>query len=153
TTAVLAVVAGVLVGVVFVRRQRRLASPLLDLRLFANRSFRAALVTMLALGVVMAGVSFMTTMYLQALPRLAPLSAGLWLVPQNIAMAGGSVLAPALARRIRPAYLMATGLVIAGLGLFVQTRTGATGGVPAVVVGLTLAGLGISPSMALMMNL
>jgi DHA2 family multidrug resistance protein-like MFS transporter len=151
--AVVAVVAGVLVGVVFVRRQRRLTSPLLDLRLFANRSFRSALATMLATGIVMAGVSLMSILYLQAVRGLSPMDAGLWLVPQNIAMVGGFMIAPALARRIRPAYLMAGGLLVAGAGLLVQTRTDAAGGVAAVVVGLTLAGLGISPAMALTANL
>ena len=147
-----AVVAGVLIGAVFVRRQRRLTSPLLDLGLFANPSFRRALATMLALGVVMAGVTLMSTLYLQAVRGLSPLQAGLWLVPQNIAMAAGSMAAPALARRIRPAHLMAAGLLVAGFGLLVQTHTDA-GGVAAVVVGLVLAGVGISPTMALSMNL
>src|SRR5215470_5305291 len=148
-----AMVAGVLIGVVFVRRQRRLTSPLLDLGLFANPSFRRALATMLTIGIVMAGVGLMSTLYLQAVLGLSPLRAGLWLVPQNIAMAAGSMVAPALARRIRPGYLMAAGLLVAGFGLLVQTNTDAVDGVAAVVVGLTLAGLGISPTMALTMNL
>jgi MFS transporter, DHA2 family, multidrug resistance protein len=149
TTSVVAVVAGTVVGVLFVRRQRRLADPLLDLRLFANRSFRSALATMLATGIVMAGVTLMSTLYLQAVRGLSPLHAGLWLVPQNIAMAAGSVVAPALTRRIRPAYVMAAGLLVAGLGLLVQTQAS----LPHVVIGLILAGLGISPAMALTMNL
>jgi DHA2 family multidrug resistance protein-like MFS transporter len=153
TTPAVAVVTGVVVGAVFVQRQRRLANPLLDLRLFTNRSFRSAMATMLATGIVMAGVTLMSTLYLQAVRGLSPLHAGLWLVPQNIAMAAGSMVAPALARRIRPAYLMAAGLLTAAAGLLVQTRTETTGGVAAVVIGLTLAGLGISPAMALTMNL
>jgi DHA2 family multidrug resistance protein-like MFS transporter len=152
-TAAVAIVAGVLAGMVFVRRQRRLTSPLLDLRLFANRSFRSALATGLAIGVVMAGVTLTSTLYLQAVRGLSPLHAGLWLIPQNIAMAGGMMVAPVLARRIRPAYLMTAGLLVAAVGLLVQTRTDAVGGVAPVVVGLTLAALGISPTMALSMNL
>jgi DHA2 family multidrug resistance protein-like MFS transporter len=153
TTAALAVVAGVAVGVAFVRRQGRLANPLLDLRLFANRSFRSALAIGLAIGVVMAGVSLASTLYLQAVRGLSPLHAGLWLIPQNIAMATGMMAAPVLARRIRPAYLMVAGLLAAAAGMLVQTGTEAAGGVAPVVLGLTLAGLGISPTMALTMNL
>jgi RNA polymerase sigma factor (sigma-70 family) len=148
-----AVVAGTVIGVLFVRRQRRLADPLLDLRLFANRSFRSALATMLATGIVMAGVTLMSTLYLQAVRGLSPLHAGLWLVPQNLAMAAGSMVAPALTRRIRPAYVMAVGLVVAAFGLLVQAQAGPTDGITAVVAGLTLAGVGISPAMALTMNL
>jgi DHA2 family multidrug resistance protein-like MFS transporter len=153
TSSALVVVAGVLVGGVFVRRQRRLASPLLDLRLFANRSFRSTLAMMLAIGVVMAGVTFTSTLYLQAVRGLSPMQAGLWLIPQNIAMAAGMIASPVLARRVRPSRLMAAGLLVAAVGLLVQTRTDADGGVAAVVVGLTLAAVGISPTMALTMNL
>jgi MFS transporter, DHA2 family, multidrug resistance protein len=153
TAPAVAVLAGVLAGVAFVRRQRRLTSPLLDLRLFANRSFRSALATMLATGIVMAGVTLMSILYLQAVRGLSPLHAGLWLIPQNVAMAAGMMVAPALARRIRPAHLMAAGLLVAGAGLLVQTRADAAGGVAAVVAGLTLAGLGISPAMSLTLNL
>jgi DHA2 family multidrug resistance protein-like MFS transporter len=153
TVPVVAVVAGALVGVVFVRRQRRLASPLLDLRLFANRSFRSALASGLTIGIVMAGVTLTSTLFLQVVRGLSPLQAGLWLVPQTVGMAAGMMLAPVLARRIRPARLMAGGLLLAGAGLLVQTRADATGGVAAVVAGLSLAGVGISPTMALTMNL
>jgi MFS transporter, DHA2 family, multidrug resistance protein len=153
TSAVVAVVVGCLVGVAFVRRQRRLANPLLDLRLFANPAFRNALATMSATGVVMAGVSLMSIVYIQAVAGLSPLRAGLWLIPQNVAMAVGMMAAPGLARRIRPTYLVAGGLVVAGLGMLVQTATDGGGSVATVVVGLTLAGVGISPAMTLTMNL
>jgi DHA2 family multidrug resistance protein-like MFS transporter len=148
-----AVVAGVLAGVVFVQRQRRLTNPLLDLRLFANRSFRSALGIGLAIGVVMAGITLTSTLFLQAVSGLSPLRAGLWMIPQTIAMAAGMMGSPALASRIRPAYLMAGGLVVAAAGLFVQTRAEAGEGVAPVVIGLTLTALGISPTMALSMNL
>ena len=45
--AVVAILAGVLFAWIFVRRQRRLADPLLDLSLFANRAFSVALVVLL----------------------------------------------------------------------------------------------------------
>jgi DHA2 family multidrug resistance protein-like MFS transporter len=147
-TPVLIVVAGVGVGVTFVRRQRRLADPLLDLSLFANRAFRSALGTGLAIGVVMAGVTLTSTLYLQSVRGLSPLSAGLWMVPQMIAMAAGMLASPVLARRIRPARLMAAGLLIAGAGMLANVFVD-TFGIAAVVVGLTLAGVGISPTMAL----
>jgi DHA2 family multidrug resistance protein-like MFS transporter len=150
---VIAVVVGVLVGILFVRRQRRLTSPLLDLRLFANRSFRSALATCLATGIVMAGVTLMSILYLQVVCGLSPQHAGLWMVPQNVAMVAGSLAAPVLTRRIRPAHLMAAGLLVASVGMLAQTRTGAAAGIAAVAVGLTLAGLGISPAMTLTMNL
>ena len=122
------VVVGLVVGVVFVRRQRTLTSPLLDLRLFASRTFSSALGVMLLGGVVMAGISLLSTMYLQMVHGFSPLNAGLWLVPQNVAMIAGFMLAPAFARRVRPAYVSAAGLAIAGLGLLLHTQVDSVGG-------------------------
>ena len=79
----------------FVRRQRRLANPLLDLRLFANRAFSAALGDHAARrhrdGRHLADDRPSTCRPSRACRRCA---AGLWLVPQNIAMIVGSLAAP-----------------------------------------------------------
>ena len=148
-----AIVVGVSVGTIFVRRQRRLEYPLLDLRLFSSRTFSVALGIMLLAGVVMAGASLMATLYMQVVEGLSPLRAGLWLLPQNLAMIAGSLLAPALARRYRPAYVMAAGLAIAATGLALHTRVGSEGGVPLLVTGLILAAGGVSLPMPLVTNL
>src|SRR6185503_17221251 len=81
TVPVLAVVVAVAFGVSFVRRQRRLADPLLDLTLFTRPVFSTALGIMLLSGIVMAGISLMTTMYLQVVEGLSTLQAGLWMLP------------------------------------------------------------------------
>src|SRR6266498_555359 len=60
-----AVVAGVAVGGGFVRRQHTLPSPLLDLHLFANRSFSAALGVSLLVGATMGGAFLFVNQYLQ----------------------------------------------------------------------------------------
>jgi len=150
--AVAASVAGVLFGVVFVRRQRGLADPLLDLRLFANRSFSAALGVNLLLGIVMAGVSFLSTLYLQVVRGLSPLHAGLWLVPQFVVMGACMMfLAPVLGRRIRPAYVVAIGLTIAAPGILLLTQVG-TDSLGLLVVGLVIATGGIALPMSVGMN-
>ncbi len=143
---------GLMFAVLFVRRQRGLADPLLDLRLFGNRSFSAALGTNLLLGIVMAGVSLMATLYLQLVQGLSPLRAGLWLVPQYVVMAAGAMAAPVLVRRIRPAYVMAAGLAIAAGGILLLTQVSSTGGPGLLVIGLSLATGGIALPMPLMMG-
>ncbi|GII80369.1 MFS transporter [Sphaerisporangium rufum] len=150
---VAALIVGIAVGVVFVLRQRGLASPLLDLRLFANRSFSTAMGVMLLAGIVMAGTTLLSSLYLQTVQGLSPMSAGLWLLPQNIAMVAGSMVAPALARRFRPAYVIAAGLVIAGAGLVAHTQVPSVDGLPLLVTGLVLASFGIAFPMSLTMNL
>jgi DHA2 family multidrug resistance protein-like MFS transporter len=147
------VVVGLVVGIVFVHRQRALTSPLLDLRLFASRTFSWALSIMLLGGVVMAGISLLSTMYMQLVHGLSPLDAGLWLVPQNVAMIIGFMLAPAVAHRVRAAYVCAGGLALAGLGLLLHTQVESVGGLGLLVTGLTLASFGISLPMALTMGM
>ncbi|MFC7386370.1 MFS transporter [Sphaerisporangium rhizosphaerae] len=150
---VASLVAGVAVGAVFVLRQRGLANPLLDLRLFANRTFSTAMGVGLGAGVVMAGTTLLSSLYLQTVQGLGPMDSGLWLLPQNVAMVAGSMVAPALARRIRPAYVIATGLLIAGAGLVAHTQVPAVDGLPLLVTGLVLASFGIALPMSLTMNL
>ncbi|MFI5913027.1 MFS transporter [Dactylosporangium sp. NPDC051541] len=147
-----AVAAGAVFGALFVRRQRSLPDPLLDLRLFASRVFSTALGIMLLGGVVMAGLSLVASLYLQNVAGLSPLAAGVLLIPQNIAMILGSLAAPVLARRLPAATVTAMGLTASGLGLAVVALVGphSTG---LLVVGLVLASVGISFPMALTMNL
>lgn len=142
--AVAAIIAGAAFGVVFVRRQHRLADPLLDLRLFANRAFAATIGIMLLGGIVMAGTTLMTTQYLQTVEALSPLEAGLWLLPQNIAMIVALTVAPAIARRVDAAYVMAGGLALGAAGLFLHTFVPSAGGTGLVVTGLVLASAGIA---------
>jgi DHA2 family multidrug resistance protein-like MFS transporter len=148
-----AIVVGLAVGVTFVRRQRTLPSPLLDLHLFGYRAFSTALGTNLFLGIVMAGVSYVAVLYLQMVGGLSPLQAGLCLVPQYIVMAAGFMAAPRLAARFGQSGVMSVGMAIAGVGLLLLTQVRSTDGVVPLVAGLVLATGGIAPAMALMVGL
>jgi DHA2 family multidrug resistance protein-like MFS transporter len=147
-----AIVVGISFAIAFVVRQTRLADPLLDLRLFRHHGFSAALGTNLFLGIVMAGVSFVATLYLQMVVGLSPLAAGLWLVPQNVAMALGFLGAPRLAARFGATRVVPGGLVVAGLALLVMSRVPDVNGLGLLVGALVLTTVGISPAMALMMG-
>lgn len=120
----LAVLLGLALGVVFVRRQRTLADPLMDLRLFRTPAFSTALATY-TLGVFVAfGCFLFIAQYLQLVLGLSPLQAGLWSVPGAITSIVGSNLAPLVVRRVRPAYVMASGLALAALSFGLLTQVG-----------------------------
>jgi DHA2 family multidrug resistance protein-like MFS transporter len=121
----LSIAAGIAVGVVFLRRQRKLADPLIDLRLFRAPAFSASLAAYTLATFVAFGVFVFIAQYLQLVLGLSPLQAGLWTVPFAGAFIVGSMLTPVIARRIRPAFVMAAGLVIAAAGFGVLTRCGA----------------------------
>ncbi|GAA3082728.1 hypothetical protein GCM10020000_80960 [Streptomyces olivoverticillatus] len=58
-------VVGAAIGAAFVRRQLRLETPLLELRLLRARPFTAVLVALVLAGVAMAGTGLLVTQYLQ----------------------------------------------------------------------------------------
>jgi MFS transporter, DHA2 family, multidrug resistance protein len=141
----LSIVAGVAAGVVFVRRQHRLADPLLDLQLFRTTAFTAALTTNMLSFFVGFGTLLFIAQYLQLVLGLSPLAAGLWMLPSSAGFILGSMLTPALARRIRPAFVMAGGLTLgaAGLGLF--TQLGSVAGLGILVTGSVVFSLALAP--------
>lgn len=140
---------GVAVGVLFVRRQRALAVPMLDLALFGNRTFRSA-ITLTVFGGIMAGTNFFVYQYLQSVQLLQPVQAALWLLPSSITIIVGLYLAPRLGQRIRPAYVIAGGLALVVIGYLVLTQAGdGRSGLAVLVTGLVISGAGIGPMGAL----
>jgi DHA2 family multidrug resistance protein-like MFS transporter len=145
TGAILAVAAGAAAGVVFARRQRTLASPLLDLRLFGNRSFSSALAVFMIGGAVMGGIFLFVSQYLQMVEGLSPLRAGLWLLPTSLAMIASSMLTPALARRLSPGTVIAAGMALSAAGFLLLTQVGTAGGPLPVVTAFVIIGFGSGP--------
>jgi MFS transporter, DHA2 family, multidrug resistance protein len=143
----LAILAGLVVGVVFVRRQHRLADPLLDLRLFRSPAFSASLATNLLSFFVGFGSLLFIAQYLQLVLGLSPLESGLWMLPASAGFIVGSLLTPLLVRRLRPAFVMAAGMVLAavGLGLFTQLDTGRGAGLAVLVAGSVVFSVALAP--------
>jgi MFS transporter, DHA2 family, multidrug resistance protein len=121
---VAAVVVGLAVGVLFVRRQLALADPMIDLRLFRSRAFDASLATNLLGIFIVVGYFLFVAQYLQLVLGLSPLQAGLWSLPSAFGFIVGSNLAPRILRRVRPAYVIGAGLGMGAVGLAVLTRVG-----------------------------
>jgi MFS transporter, DHA2 family, multidrug resistance protein len=142
---VLFIAAGLAVGVAFVRRQRTLADPLLDLRLFRIPAFSAALTAFAASIFVIAGIFFFVAQYLQLVLGLSPLAAGLWTLPSAGGLVAGSMLAPLVARRVRPAFVMAGGLVLSATGFGMLTQVEAASGLALLVSGSVFFSLGVAP--------
>jgi DHA2 family multidrug resistance protein-like MFS transporter len=149
TGAVVAIVVGVGIGAAFVQRQRTLAEPLMDLRLFANRTFTASLATITFTIFVASATFIFVPQYLQLVRGLSPLDAGLWMLGWPIGFIVGANVTPALARRMRPSVLMAGGLVLSALGNLAIAQIDAGSSLLILAVQLFLVAVGLSPVFSL----
>jgi MFS transporter, DHA2 family, multidrug resistance protein len=141
----LSILIGFVLGAVFVRRQRKLAEPLIELRLFPVPAFSASLAAFMLSIFVIAGIFLFIAQYLQLVLGLSPLVAGLWTVPSSGGLIAGSMLAPLVVRRVRPAFVMAGGLVLSAAGFGMLTQVDAASGLAILVIGSVVLSLGVAP--------
>lgn len=107
---------GALLAYVFIRRQRRLQHPFIDLTLFRSPGFVSALlVYLVATAVGFSGFVFVAQ-YLQLVMGMTPFQAGLHMLPSMLAFVVGSLATPLLARRISERRLITGGLAIGAAG-------------------------------------
>ena len=131
----------------FVRWELRRDEPMLDMRLFANRSFSAGSVALAMLFFAMAGTVFLQAQYLQFILGYTPLAAGVALVPAAIGMVLGSGIGTHLAGQFGGRIAVTTGTLAATAAVAVQAAfVDGTSYIPT-GVGLALFGLGAGIAM------
>lgn len=144
-----AVVVGIVFVGIFVRRQRVLASPLLDIGLFKNKAFSVALSILLFGLIGVGGAMLLVTQYLQLVVGLPPVTAGLWMGPPALMMAVGGIGAPLLARYIPPGYVMASTLALSAVGYFLLALLPWIPGLALIMAGYSLVYLALGTIAAL----
>ncbi|WP_046471774.1 MFS transporter [Allosalinactinospora lopnorensis] len=145
----LAIVVGLSVGIVFVRRQLRLPTPMIDVRLFAVRRFSVAVATNLVLVFALVASLFYLPQYLQLVLGMAPSRAGLVLVPGLLLSVLMSFVAVLLARRLGLGTIILLALGIISMGYFALTQAPLDNGVllVAVAFGLIAGGSGLAETL------
>jgi DHA2 family multidrug resistance protein-like MFS transporter len=144
-----AVLAGVALSILFIRRQRRLAKPFIDLTLFRAPVFSASLAIYSLSFVAFGGATFLMAQYLQLVLGLSPFVAGLWTVPMFAAFIVGSTMAPLIVQRIRPEITVASGLALCAAGFAVLTQVQGQASLPLFLAGSIVMALGLSPAFTL----
>ncbi|MFF0862276.1 MFS transporter [Nonomuraea sp. NPDC003560] len=112
-------VVGAVCLVLFVRRQGRLATPLIDVRLFRRRAFSASVGTNLLAIFALSAMNLLFAWYLQLVLGWTPLQAGLAQLPGGLSGAVGGVLAARLIGRLGRNGVVALGLAL-NAGAFVR---------------------------------
>ena len=145
----LAIIAGGVFGIVFVHRQRRLPDPLLDLDLFSSGVLSTTLLCLLSYSMLSGTSMAFIGQHLQLVEGLSPLLASLAMAPGMLVSIVSFQLAPWLSHRVRPAHLIATGLLVTIAGLVVITFASPTSGPAILVFGFALSTLGSGPVVTL----
>jgi MFS transporter, DHA2 family, multidrug resistance protein len=140
--ALLAVAAGIAVGVLFVRRQGRLADPLLDLGLFRIPAIGVSLAANLFGFFLFMGAMLFVVQHFQLVLGLSPMRAGLATVPTFTAFIAGSMLTPAVLQRYGPVPLLAGGMAVAAAGFAALSLAG---GLITVIAATVVVALGLAP--------
>jgi DHA2 family multidrug resistance protein-like MFS transporter len=153
TSSLVAIAVGVVLGLVFVARQARLDDPLIDVALFRNREFSAALGANVTGAMVMYGIFLFTSQFMQLGLGLSPLQAGLLGLPGIAAMMVVSTATPKLVAVMRPAYVIAVGMVVSALGMGLLTQVGADSGLGLLVAASVVMSVGVAPAATLGMGL
>ena len=144
---------GFVLTFLFVRRQKHLSDPLIDIALFRRPAFSTALaVNLLGLFTVI-GTFFFIAQYLQLVMGLSPLEAGLFLAPSGITFAAGSMLAPVLVRHHAHGTIIAWAFVLAAIGFAILTQLGHDGGPVILFIGMIVFCMGLAPIGALTTDL
>ncbi|MFQ6392781.1 MFS transporter [Nocardia sp. KC 131] len=133
---------GVALLTIFVRRQRQLAEPLLDLRLFRRVQFSVAIGSSLTGMMSLAAMSYLTSVYLQSVTGRDPLAAAMFGIPMAVAVFVFSMGGARVARRfgVRSSFVFA--LLASAVGNLLLLGVGVDGGLAWYLVGSTIAGIG-----------
>lgn len=152
-----ALATGLVAGLAFVRRQRRLTHPLLDFSLFRNPAFAAGVLGAVSVTFTTGGVLLGVSQRFQWVAGYTPLQSGLLASVLFIGTLPSSILGGLWLHRIGLRRLIAGGLAVGALGMLVAAQAlpwhpsglqAADEGLGWLVAGLLLAGLGLGATIS-----
>lgn len=126
----------------FVLVQRRVAIPIMPLRLFADRMRATDFAMLLLLSASMFGMFYVLTQFMQIVRGYGPLVAGLAFLPMTITIFLTVRTMPRMLRRFGSVPLVIAGTLLITTGLFWLSLASAGGGYVQLLVPMLLFGLG-----------
>jgi len=144
-SGVWAIIIGILGILIFIRWETKVASPVLNIKLFKNNpvfafSNLAALINYSATF----AVAFLLSLYLQYTKGLSPQTAGLILLSMPAMQAIFSPLAGRLSDRIEPRIIASVGMGLTTIGLVLLTFLNQNTGIEFIIASLIILGFGFA---------
>ncbi|MEU1040373.1 MFS transporter [Streptomyces sp. NPDC005907] len=144
---VLGLLAVLVLGTVFVRHERRTASPLLPAAIRGSATIGAAAGMLVTASAAMLGTLFVGTYFLQDVLGLTPLQSSLRALPGPVMMILGAPLSAMLMRRFGSRRTAVTGMTLLTLGILVLSRLGQGATAAHIGAGFLLLGAGFGAVM------
>ncbi|MET7310909.1 MFS transporter [Streptomyces sp. NPDC005134] len=148
----LLIAVGLLVGWVFVRRQRVRDDAMISRELFRGKGFAAGIGLNSLAAFAMMGSAFFTTQYLQSVLGMSTMEAALWSLAPSLAVGAAAPTATAIAQRIDRTQVISAGFVIAAAG-FALLALSDTDSLWLLLIGSAVMSSGIVTVMALVSDL
>ncbi|WP_432970181.1 MFS transporter [Dactylosporangium sp. CA-233914] len=139
----LATVFSIVAAVIFVRRQRTLRTPLVDVTLFARRAFTGTVLASMVAVFAFSGLLFFFSQYLQLVRGYSPLQAGIRELPGTIAAIVVVVVAARVITRLGVGNALAASLLVTAAGFGLLAVAEGFGGYTGLALGLVVIGLGV----------
>jgi EmrB/QacA subfamily drug resistance transporter len=122
--------------------ETRTDHPMVEMTLFRSRVFGGGTVTMMLWAFGVFGIYFFSSIYLQSVLGFSPTKAGLAFVPMALCMVASAFVATPLAARLRPHRIVAAGMVIMAVGLYLISLLGRVASFADLMPGFLVFGAG-----------
>ena len=126
----------------FVVVESRTGHPMVELTLFRSRAFSGGTATMMLWAFGIFGIYFFTSIYLQDILGFSPTKAGLAFVPMALCLAATAGLAGPLYTRFGAHRMVAAGMAVMAIGLYLFSVLGAGATFASLMPGFLLFGFG-----------
>jgi EmrB/QacA subfamily drug resistance transporter len=141
-TIIASLTATVIAALTFITIERRAQDPMLDVSLFANRTFTGATIALMLWAFGLFGIYFFTSIYLQQVLRFSATTAGVVFVPMAILMVIGAAISDRVASRLGAHRTVATAMALMGAGIFSISLLGAHATFIDLMPGMAIIGIG-----------
>jgi EmrB/QacA subfamily drug resistance transporter len=145
TSGIWFIMGGILAAFVFIKWEKKVESPILNLNLFKkSRTVALSSLTSLINYSAIQATTFLLSLYLQYIKGLSPQTAGLVLIAQPFVLAVLSPLAGRLADRVQPRIVVSVGMAITALVLTQFIFFNQDTSIARILATLVIAGMGMS---------
>ncbi|MEW9519172.1 MFS transporter [Streptomyces tubercidicus] len=146
-TTLLPIVLGVLLLVLFVRRQRRRKDPLIDVRLFARPAFGTSVGCIVLAMLALVGLQLIAVQYLQLVLGLSPLQTGLRMLPLVFAAMAAGLTGSKMLQALGPRAMVSLGFVLTAVAVLCLTAMSSQDRPWLLSLGFVLLGFGFQSTL------